>query len=102
MTDTNTAISEEEVKKVASLARINLTPDEVKKFRKELCTILEYVEKINEVDTKVVEQTSHTSLINSFREDEAEESLTQEEALKNRKQSSKDGFFTIKSVLDHK
>lgn len=102
MTSSNTPISEEEVKKVAGLAKIKLTPDEVKKFQKELSTILEYVEKINEVDTKGAEHTSHTSLTNSFREDETEESLPQEEALKNRIQSSKDGFFTIKSVLDHK
>jgi aspartyl-tRNA(Asn)/glutamyl-tRNA(Gln) amidotransferase subunit C len=102
MAETKPTISEEDVKKVARLARIKLTPDEVKKFQQELSSILEYVNQINEVDTSGVEFSSHTDLTNVYRKDTTEESLTREEATANREDSTKDGYFTIKSVLDHK
>ena len=74
----------------------------VKKFQKELSSILDYVAQINEVDTSGVDYTSHTDLTDVYRDDEPGDSLTQEEATANRKNSTKDGYFTIKSVLDHK
>ena len=96
-----THISQEEVKKIASLAHIRLDDSEVEKFQKELSSILEYVEKLNEVDTKGVEKGSHVEMTNVFRDDTTEPSLTQEEALANRKNRAKGGYFSIKSVFDH-
>lgn len=65
-------ISKEEVKHIAKLARLGLTEPEIEKFQKELSSILDYIEKLKEVDIKNVEPTSHTLKIeNVFREDVA-------------------------------
>lgn len=50
-------ISLTEVEHVAKLARIELTAREKKKFQQQMATILDYVDKINEVDTEKVEPT---------------------------------------------
>lgn len=50
-------ISQAEVEHVAKLARIELSSSEKKKFQQEMATILDYVDKINEVDTEKVEPT---------------------------------------------
>lgn len=63
-------ISKEEVKHMAKLARLGLTEPEIEKFQKELSSILDYIEKLKEVDIKNVEPTSHALKIeNVFRED---------------------------------
>lgn len=86
---------------VAKLANLPLTPEEKKKFEKQLSETLEYVEKLNEIDTKNVEPTSQvTGLENVTREDEARPSLTQEEALQNAK-SKHNGFFKVPAILEN-
>lgn len=64
-------ISKKDVQHIAHLARIELTPHEEQKFEKELSAILEFVEKLNEVDTKNVEPlTGGTILTSRVRADE--------------------------------
>ena len=64
-------ISEKEVKHVAKLARIALTQKEVKKFQKELSKILDYIEKLKEVDISKTKPFSFSLPIkNIMREDE--------------------------------
>lgn len=64
------SISSQDVKHISSLARLELTAEEEKKFEKELSTILEFVEKLNEVDTSTVKTlTGDTDLHNIWRED---------------------------------
>jgi aspartyl-tRNA(Asn)/glutamyl-tRNA(Gln) amidotransferase subunit C len=88
-----------DVKHVAKLANIPLNPEEEKKFEKQLSEILNYVEKLKEVDTKNVETTSQvTGLENVTREDETKPSLTQEEALSNTK-NKYNGFIKVKVIL---
>lgn len=48
-------ITKEEVQHIAKLARLGLTENEIEKFRKELSSILDYVEKLKEVDVSGVE-----------------------------------------------
>lgn len=63
-------ISQEEVKHIAKLARLNLSDDEVKKFSGQLQGILEYIDVLNEVDTEGIEETSQvTGLTNVTEED---------------------------------
>jgi len=70
-------LSPDDVRHIAKLARLNLSDAEVEKFSKELSSILEYVEKLQEVDTEGVEPTAQvTGLHNSFREDVIHESDT--------------------------
>ena len=65
-------ITREEVQHIAKLARLGLTEKEVEKFQKDLSSILNYVEKLKEVDISEVKPTSHSLRIeNVMRIDEA-------------------------------
>ena len=65
-----TALTSDQVRHIAKLARLNLEEKDVEKFAKELSAILSYVEKLQEVDTKKVEPTAQvTGLSSVFRED---------------------------------
>jgi len=94
-------LSEEEVKHVAKLAKLELTPSEVKKFQEQLSEVLAYMEILKEVKTEKTEPTSQvTSLENIFREDKAKTSLSQKEVLSGTKQNYQ-GFFKIKRILNN-
>lgn len=95
----NLKLSEEKVKHVAKLAKLELSNEEVKKFQQQLQETLDYVEILNELETSGVESTSQvTGLENVFREDEPGQSITQEEALSGTKNSMK-GMFKIKAIF---
>lgn len=88
-----------DVSHVAKLANLPLSPFEKNKFEKQLSEILNYVEKLKEVDTKNVETTSQvTGLENITREDNTTPSLTQSEALVNAK-NQHNGFIKVKAIL---
>jgi len=53
-------ISKEEVKHIAKLARLGLSDKEIGEFQKELSKILNYIEKLKEVDISNVKPTSHS------------------------------------------
>ena len=64
-------LDEKQVRHVAKLARIALTDAEVKKFTKQLSGVLDYMDILNEVDTKNVPETSQvTGLRDVFDKDE--------------------------------
>jgi len=64
------SISEKEIKHIANLARLDLTEREEKEFSLQLGSILAYVEKLNEVETKNIEITAQVSgLTNVLRDD---------------------------------
>lgn len=89
-----------DVKKVARLANLPLTDEEEEKYSKQLSETLDYVNKLEEIDTTNVEPTSQvTGLENVTRDDEVLPSLSQEEALKNAKSTYK-GYFKVKAILD--
>lgn len=63
-------LTTEEVKKIATLARLNLTHDEIELYRGQLSSILDYVGQLKEVNTDGVEPTSQvTGLKNVMRDD---------------------------------
>ena len=69
------SITVEELKKIASLARIKLTPDEETRYAETISAVLDYMKILNEVDTAGVEPTSQvTGLEDVYREDVAEDS----------------------------
>lgn len=89
-----------DVKKVAKLASLPLTPEEEDKYAEQLSAILEYVDQLNQVDTSGVEPTFNvTGLNNVMSEDETIVSLSQEEALSNAPKKE-NGFFVTKGVFD--
>lgn len=93
-------IDEAQVRKVAKLSRLELTEAEVEEFTGQLSAILDYVEKMNELDTDNVEPLAHCLPIsNVLREDCAKESIGVEKALANAPQ--RDGnFFKVPKILD--
>lgn len=78
-------LTREDVLKLAQLARLDLTDDEVEEFSSELSAILQYVEKLESVDTKGLEPTNQvTGLTNVTRADEIRDyGYKPEELLKN-------------------
>lgn len=82
-------ISPEQVAYVAHLARLNLSEAEQKQFTAQLGAILDYMAQLNEVPTEGVEPTSHVlDLVNVFREDRVQQTITVEEALHNAPESA--------------
>lgn len=89
------------VSHVAKLANLSLSKEEKEKFEKQLSSILDYINKLQEVDTKNIEATSQvTGLENVFRKDKVKPSLSQEEALRKAK-STHNGFFKVKAILEN-
>ena len=93
-------ITKDQVLYVADLARLDLDDAAIDKFAGQIGTILDYVDKLNEVDTDGVRPTSHAiSLTNAFREDEPIEHLDPEKALANAPEKE-DGSFIVPKIIE--
>lgn len=93
-------ITPEQVKHIAKLARLGLLDADVEKFAKQLSSIMEYVEKLNEVDVKDVAPTSQvTGLENVMREDVEERFSNREDLLKATELPVQNDQIQVKSVL---
>ena len=85
---------------VARLARIRLTTEETELFQKQLGQVVEFADKLREVDVSAVEVSAHASpIFDVFREDEIRPSFTQEEALRNAPHQAK-GLFVVTKVME--
>ena len=94
------ALSEEEVKKVAELARLSLDEGEVKTFAGQLSAILEYIETLNEIDTDDIKPTSHAlDIVNVLREDKAEKKFDDNVWQKNAP-AADHGHFRVPRVIE--
>jgi len=93
-------ITKDEVLYVADLARLDLDEASIDKFAGQIATILDYVDKLNEVDTAGVRPTSHAiSLTNAFRADEQEQHLERDKALANAPQKE-EGNFVVPKIIE--
>jgi aspartyl-tRNA(Asn)/glutamyl-tRNA(Gln) amidotransferase subunit C len=82
-------ITLEQVEHVARLARLEVSPDEKEELTRQMNRILQYVEKLNELDTKGVSPTSHAiDLENALRDDAVEGSLPRDASLANAPESN--------------
>lgn len=89
------SISEEQVRHVATLARLAVTDEEVATLTTELSTILDHIDTISELDLSDVEPATHAvAVVNSMREDVVRPGLTREDALLNAPEQ-RDGAFVI-------
>lgn len=94
-------VSSEEVERIATLAKINLTEQERKKFSKEISDILGYIEQLQEVDTESVSPVTQVAgMVNVFRKD-AVKSCGEEETTTMIKNfpDRKNGFVKVKKIL---
>jgi aspartyl-tRNA(Asn)/glutamyl-tRNA(Gln) amidotransferase subunit C len=89
-----------DVKYVAHLARLSLTPDEEQKISAQLGNILGYIEKLKEVDVTGVEPTAHAfPLVNVTRSDEVRPSISNEDALRNAPAKA-NGLFIVPKIVE--
>ena len=89
-----------DVKYVAHLARLALTPEEEQKMAAQLSSVLGYIEKLKEVDVSSVEPTAHAfPLVNVTRPDETRASLSNDEALRNAP-SKANGLFIVPKIVE--
>jgi aspartyl-tRNA(Asn)/glutamyl-tRNA(Gln) amidotransferase subunit C len=97
------SITRDEVLKIADLARLYFSEEELSAFTNQFQSILDYIEQLKQVDVKDIEPTSHVSLMSDyekhmFREDEIRPSLQVEASLANAPDSSA-GHFRVPKVI---
>ena len=95
----NEKITREEVRHVAGLGRLQLSPEEELQLTTQMNDILAYMDKLNQLDTSQVAPTTHAIRIeNVFRDDEACPSIDRELALDNAPQSDGVSFIVPKVI----
>lgn len=99
------SLTAEEVGKVAHLARLKLSPAELESMTRQLRSIVDYIDQLQQLNTDDVEPMAHTlAVANVFREDEPVPSLPVEEALANapdqRTNTRGEHFYAVPAVLE--
>jgi aspartyl-tRNA(Asn)/glutamyl-tRNA(Gln) amidotransferase subunit C len=93
-------VSREVVEHVASLAKLDLSDEEIDRLQNEMGRILEHADKLQEVDTDDIQGTSHViPMTNVYREDEVGQSLTPEEVVANAPDSAEE-FFKVPRIVE--
>ncbi|NWF51782.1 MAG: Asp-tRNA(Asn)/Glu-tRNA(Gln) amidotransferase subunit GatC [Nitrospirae bacterium] len=93
-------ISREEIEHIALLSRLYLSEEEKELYGSQLSRILDYMEKLNELDTKDVEPTSHVlPLCNVMRDDILRPSIPKENALANAPDHT-DKFYRVPKIIE--
>jgi aspartyl-tRNA(Asn)/glutamyl-tRNA(Gln) amidotransferase subunit C len=93
-------LSIDEVRHVANLARLGLSEEELEALATQLSIILEYINKLDEIDTSAIPPTAQVGeLRDVMREDEVGSSLPQEAALQNAP-AREDGYFRVRAMQE--
>jgi aspartyl-tRNA(Asn)/glutamyl-tRNA(Gln) amidotransferase subunit C len=93
-------ISKEEIEHIAVLARLSLSEEEKELFGPQLSSILDYMKKLDELDTKDIEPTSHVLALNNvMRDDSPRNSIPREDALMNAP-SHTDKFYRVPKIIE--
>jgi len=94
------ALSREDVRHVAQLARLDFSDEEERRMAEEMSQILDYVEKLDELDTSGVPPMAHVlDVTNVFRADEIKARIDQEQALEPAPETD-DGYFQVPQVIE--
>jgi len=94
------AVTDLDVKYVAHLARMELTPEEETHFGAQLVKVLDYVNQLSQLDVTGVEPTAHALPIqNVTRPDEVRPSLSHEDAMRNAPAKA-DGLFVVPKIVE--
>ena len=90
----------ETVERIAALARLGLSHDEMERMRDQLSVVLDHISMLQEVPTEDIPPTAQViELQNIMRDDVVEPSLPREQVLMNAPRIE-DGFIKVKAVLD--
>ncbi len=96
-------ITEQEVRRVAELANLALTPEEVARMARDMSGILEHIDKLNELDTANVEPMSQvlygSGEESALRDDVPREPLSNADALANAPLAGR-GYFKVPKVIE--
>ena len=93
-------ITKETVQSIAHLARLEFSDSETETFTHQLNSILEYMEKLNELDTSNIEATSHAvEIAGPMREDVVQKSDVIQGLLEKDAPDHEDSFFRVPKVL---
>ena len=93
-------ITREEVRRVALLARLQFAPEEEALLTGQLDSILEYMEKLNRLDTEKVEPLAHAvDVVNAFREDRVVNEPQPENLLANAP-AQENSFFKVPKIIE--
>lgn len=93
-------ITEDEIKHVARLARLDVDDAELPVFAEQIGKILGYVDKLNQVATEAISPTAQAvSLVNAFREDQPGERTDNQDSLANAP-AEDSGLFEVPRVID--
>jgi aspartyl-tRNA(Asn)/glutamyl-tRNA(Gln) amidotransferase subunit C len=92
-------LKEDVVEKVAQLARLKLTEEEKETIGKQLMSILEFVNQLDEVSTEGVDAVWYGQEGTPLREDMPKRDFSQEKALANAAERE-DGFFLVPKILE--
>ncbi len=96
----STRLTRADVERIAALAHLDLTADETELFTKQLAQILEYAERLREVDTTQVSATWHPRAgAAELRDDVGRPSLPREDALAGAPDAAPDGLFRVPKVI---
>lgn len=94
------ALTPDEVRHIAHLARLRLTPEEEQRYAEQLSAILDYAGRLNRVDTSAVPPTAGVQAAEApLRPDEPRPPMPRERALANAS-SVADGMFLVPPILD--
>jgi len=94
-------LEKDEIKHIASLARIGLREKEIEKYRKELSVVLDYFKKLNDLETEKIAPIGHITGTHSvFREDRIKEcDIKVKNGIIKNAPDKKDGNFKVKSIF---
>ena len=93
-------IDDDTIEYVGILAKLELSGSEKEQAKKDMESLLNYIDKLNKLDTKEVEPMSHIfPVTNVFREDEVTNKDTREALLENAPQE-KDGMFVVPKTFE--
>ncbi len=96
---TKKIIKKNEIEYLGHLARIELSEEEKEKLKKDIEKILEYISKLNEINTENISPTYHVlPLSNVFRDDKIEKSFEREEILSSAPERTEE-FFKVPRII---
>lgn len=93
-------ISLEDVQHIANLARLTFNEQEMESYQHQLSRILDYIEKLNQLDTEGVPPTSHVIPIRNVMKPDEKRDLFQREDIIANAPSTEQGYFEVPKVIE--
>ncbi len=92
-------LDREQVKKVAHLARLEVTETEVEQFTTQLSSVLEYFDQLSELDTENIPPTTRAIDLSNITRQDTAEVYTEREAILNQAPEQDGDYFKVPQIL---